>query len=315
MDLRVERLEERRLMSAQLSFSAGQLRVVANELADEILICSTGTVGGVRVLVDQDGLPGLDFGQNFTGVVGITVVTRGGDDELTIRGISITGGINLDLGEGADQLQLQSVSVSSGIGVNLGTGDDDFTLTGGALVGGAVRILGQAGQDNVNVTNGVRLRGILTVDGGDHDDQVAIENGVRFDGHVTLSLGNGGNEVRIAQAGTVGQVLFAQSLYVTGGSGIDEVDVTGGVKVTSGLIVSLGDGADQLKLGDPVAGGTLSLGGLQVDLGAGTDVMTIARTTILGFGSADGGAGLDSGRDLGGNTFLRRFTGLNFELV
>ena len=101
---------------------------------------------------------------------------------------------------------------------------------------------------------------------------MAIANNVRIDGNASLILGGGTNQVRVSQSGTVGQVLFSQALLVTGGVGIDQLEVTGGVKVTTGLAADLGDSADTIKVGNPLAGGLVTLGGLQVNLGAGNSL-------------------------------------------
>ena len=178
MPLQFERLEDRRLMSAQLLFSGGGLRIIANDMPDEILIVSTGTAGGVKVFVDQDGMPGTEYGQEFTAVVAITAALRGGDDELTIRGVSLTNGINIDAGDGLDRVQVQSVNLGGGLAVSLGAGDDDFTLTGSAVIAGPVRVYGFAGQDEIEITSGVRGC-------GDCSPLMAASRGIRWRSQTT----------------------------------------------------------------------------------------------------------------------------------
>lgn len=170
-----------------------------------------------------------------------TVSGNGGKDTFTFGG-AFEASDHVDGGAGNDTLDLTASSTT--------------TLTLDAVSGNIhnVETLNLTGAQDFHVTVDAGYAGAITVTAGNNDLKTFTFDGHAFAGRETVSsygnstvtLGDGGSSVELLNT------LAAST--VTGGAGVDRIDVKGGTNTITG-----GDGSDVITLGggtETVNGGT-----------------------------------------------------------
>jgi hypothetical protein len=152
-------------------------------------------------------------------VENIEVDLKGGNDQLTVRGIGRNADIDdlsIDTGDGNDQVTLTDVTVEEDIEIETGAGRDRVTLTN--VRADRVDIDTGDGRDDVTLTN-VRTEE-LEIDTGDGDDRVVITRS-RFSGEVSVDLEAGDDSLEITRS------IFGDEAFFDGGDDFDELLVAG----------------------------------------------------------------------------------------
>ncbi|MGR4867942.1 autotransporter-associated beta strand repeat-containing protein [Variovorax sp. LARHSF232] len=237
-------------------------------------IGAAGSVGGV-VTTTVAGGAALNVDGNYSG--------SSGNDTMTIAG-AVRGAGAIALGDGDDVVTLHDGADLSGLRGSLDggahSGGDTVVLDNAAALSfgagtvsnfefltkthtGTATLVGTQSFSGGTVLNG----GTLTVAGTLETPTVAMSDNTVLNVDNVLSGGGG------------------VAAVITGSSGVNTVNVRGGLLVARG---DLGDGADLLDVGS-----TLDTGGGVFALGAGDDSFVVHDGTVVN-GTVDGGAGLDT---------------------
>lgn len=256
--------------------------------------------------------------QTFAG--GIEAFLGGGTNTLDLDNTSgvttigkLSGGASLLWvgGSGADQIDsnLLSLTFAGGIDVNAGDGANGFITTDesgilkiGTLPGGrSIAWTGGASTDQISLENHlVTLTGGVELTGGDGGNRfLAGANSV-----VNIGKFGTGQSVVITGTGAAAAEIdlsnvtkLAGSIEVTGGTGVDDIDLDGRVTVgknATGLSISLtgNAGSDGIDLTD----NSVLAGGIFFDGGADADLLDLdgpVNLTIGGGIEMIGGTGTD----------------------
>lgn len=222
---------------------------------------------------------------------GASILFNGGTgtDNVTVAGFQVTlaGGIDVDLGDGSNSVDLESpngvvkvgkLSGSQSIRFDGGSGGDSISSDAASTVlAGGIELEGEGGNNRVAFDSGGKV------------------NVGRFGTGTSLlftGTGNADNEVDFG-----GTSVLAGSLEVTGGTGTEDIDLDGTVKIgknADGISVSLlgGDGNDALDFADDIS----LAGSVFFDAGAGNDDLdfdSVDTLTIGGSVEMIGGTGGD----------------------
>lgn len=209
-------------------------------------------------------------------------------------------------------------SVAGELAFDGGSGND--TVSVGTAMENATITLG----DGANYADVHEAQKDLKVTGGDGNDSVWVSSII---GSGDINLGNGDNDVTIDEVAekdlnitggdgwediVIDSVLGALTIddalgkaEITGGAGADTFDVCNGTAlvVNGDAVISTGDGADVVRMGD------VKDGGLTLDVGAGADSINtsiIEKDAVISLG--DGADHISLGGPMGGN--LKRRCGL-----
>ncbi|MGJ7901783.1 autotransporter-associated beta strand repeat-containing protein [Lysobacter sp. 1R34A] len=266
--------------------------------------------------LDVDGVldtPSMAMSAGTTLNVGGTVQAAGGaataiTGDAGVNTVLIGAGAilngNGDLGAGSDVVMLGGTLNSGATALSLGGDDDTFTLTDGAVLGGAGIEGGVGGSDLLVIDNALDLTfdggttagferlskqnaGTATMTGSQSfSDGAAIDGGtLNVAGALetpTVALADG---TTLSVEGSV-QAAFGTTTAITGSAGANTVLVAAGGALLAGG--SLGDGGDVLDVA-----GSLDTGAGAFDLGAGDDTLTIHDGTNI-VGTVVAGAGNDT---------------------
>jgi len=293
---------------------------------DDVIVITGGEIGD-----DLDAPPPpitntIAGGEGNLDESDVVFQTLGGNDQVTISGGTVFGGIIMNAGD--DYFEMTGGEVQGSI---LGddeetAGDDTFVVSGGTI-GGSIFAGGgadtvtvsdeasigladeafdsvglESGDDTFTITGGT-LAG--AVSGGTGIDTLTISGGEIG----TFVAGNEGDDVISIEGGTIGT-------NVLGGEDDDEITISGGL--INGF-VDLGDGTDTLtmtggEIGEAVFGGgdadTVDISGgivgTSVITDTGDDSVSISGTAEIGEDVATG-EGEDSieisGGSIGGSVF------------
>ena len=293
---------------------------------DDVIVITGGEIGD-----DLDAPPPpitntIAGGEGNLDESDVVFQTLGGNDQVTISGGTVFGGIIMNAGD--DYFEMTGGEVQGSI---LGddeetAGDDTFVVSGGTI-GGSIFAGGgadtvtvsdeasigladeafdsvglESGDDTFTMTGGT-LAG--AVSGGTGIDTLTISGGEIG----TFVAGNEGDDVISIEGGTIGT-------NVLGGEDDDEITISGGL--INGF-VDLGDGTDTLtmtggEIGEAVFGGgdadTVDISGgivgTSVITDTGDDSVSISGTAEIGEDVATG-EGEDSieitGGSIGGSVF------------
>ena len=235
--LDLQRLEQRRLLSATVTYQAGQLIVQGDKNNDDLLVTVVGgriehavaqtpeAFNGARLL-STPVVSVFDHGkQVFTSAtfprqsIGhVELLGSAGDDALAVKVDNAYMGITVDGQWGQDQISFQANSATGKLQV-LG-GDDADLITGTTIASGNVIFDAGAGNDVVNLS----VAGMAghTVLGGEGDDVLTLSAKVDSAGARVLgytAYGEAGNDFIRGSA-------LADSLY--GGDGDNEIHAGAG---------------------------------------------------------------------------------------
>ncbi|MFN5322806.1 MAG: hypothetical protein ACK5D7_15155 [Planctomycetota bacterium] len=247
--------------------SADTLDVLATNLADTLVVASTGVTRGSEAVLIQAALSTMQvFGRDGNDKITVNGGSAGllrvfGDnqnDELTVNGTTGIGSIEVHGNSGNDNLLFQTVAATTSVLSLGGTGDDIFNVGVSSVPN--LRLDGQEGSDRYNVT----FRGLGS-------RQVDVRD-----------TGTAGNDVVNVMGSAGGDNVFVQTTRVELGAQAVVFDVK-----TERLVVNLKEGDDTLEAFGSVAGSTLFQGE------AGNDKFVIHSTTQSPTMTADGGIGND----------------------
>jgi hypothetical protein len=305
----IERLESRVLLAASLRFSGGVLTVTGNFAADDILVAGSGVQGELAVSVDQTGDGVHDVTERFSGVKSIAISTGAGMDDVTLRNVNITGGVQIQTGTDRDTVEIAGSRLGDPLKVVLGEGNDSFRLGQSSEVQGKVDVNGGIGHDELRLIGGTRVADDLNLAGGQDNDQLELRDQVQVLGSANLALGAGNNSARLE-----GNVEIRQDLAIGGGALVDSVRLTDMVRVGGKATISIAAGEndvtvdtnveirgllsivtgannDDIAIKHSLATGGVGLGRLSITTGAGSDdvdltgALTIDGATVLNLGA------------------------------
>ena len=292
---------------------------------DDVIVITGGEIGD-----DLDAPPPpitntIAGGEGNLDESDVVFQTLGGNDQVTISGGTVFGGIIMNAGD--DYFEMTGGEVQGSI---LGddeetAGDDTFVVSGGTIGGS---IFAGGGADTVTVSDEASIGladeafdsvglesgdDTFTITGGTLAGAVSGGTGIdtlTISGEIgTFVAGNEGDDVISIEGGTIGT-------NVLGGEDDDEITISGGL--INGF-VDLGDGTDTLtmtggEIGEAVFGGgdadTVDISGgivgTSVITDTGDDSVSISGTAEIGEDVATG-EGEDSieitGGSIGGSVF------------
>jgi hypothetical protein len=347
--LAVELLEQKALLAGDITVAVveGNLLIHGDRAGNALSIMSGGEAGAY-ILVGRptdDGpttLNGQEGPLRVTGVERQVMVDLGaGDDVLGIADAHFAHGVMIQTGLGNDRVMIGHVSdgdeasssvadgmvsvVAGRLAIETGP-DDDVVVQEGLRVRHGSLVHTGPGNDHVRIgaeveanapelvgfdpvipaidaappEASVAVGGQLLVDLGHGDDSLAIFATVAGDG--VMGLGGSGNDhLRFDHVAT------PRGIRVDAGDGNDSV----GIHHTRAahLISHMGSGNDQVAIIEAV------FRTLSTSMGAGDDELAIGHTTVYGFAHLNGGRGIDTFRNLGGNRIhILRLVGFEREL-
>lgn len=210
------------------------------------------------------------------------VITRGRSaDEIIVAGVNGTtvngladvplailarDNLHIDLGDGNDSILLDHTSLAGDVQVRLREGKDSFGWNGGSVR--SLWVAGDAGQDEIIVVS------------------LAIERRLMLEGNAgTDSLGIAA--VSVGEKGTL----------IDGGLGDDAILIDG-LDQAGPFALDAEQGDDGVAVLDTYFGDKAT-----IDLGRQNDEVTLQDVTADGLVKIDGGEGVDTYVDAGGNVF------------
>jgi hypothetical protein len=212
----------------------------------------------------------------------ISITPGGASDEFVVEGfngttvnfsggpalfIQIIGNLSIDMDDGDDDVIVQDVPVPSRLLVQLGDGDDTFDFTDG-MVTGNVSVKAGSGNDMVALST-LLIGGTVIIKGENDADNIILD-----------------------------QVTVNRNLKLSGGDGDDEITVAGTSEIV-GTFKATGDrGFDQVNLQD-----SMFTNVVKVSLGSENDDIVLGGVTTGSKVRLDGGSGVDTFTDDGGNAF------------
>lgn len=206
----------------------------------------------------------LDLGATITGAV---TVATGADADVVDLGATILGDLRLTTGDGADVVAAEGLSVGGGVVLDLGAGDDSVSVVNEATFQRDVRILAGDGADDVALLGGIDVAANLRIATGAGPDEVGL-TGLDVRGDVALATGSGDDRVSVTS------LTSGAALRVDAGGGHDAIDLAGGVEITGDLTLVAGGGTDVLT----TTGLVRVHGSASANLGAGTgETLTVRQ--------------------------------------
>ena len=263
--VRVEALEERRLLTATVTNADGVLYVTADADDDRIVVRQTGEHRfAVAAAVGQDDEP-VTLGE-FGGVTEFVVVlSGGGNDDVTVSGAggvpSVSQGVYVGTGDGADVVRFLGIETDGYLAAITGAGIDTvYAGPGDGGAGGSRADIFYAfteGATDFVVAEELRTDRDFVAVLGDGDDELSTRN---LDvGDTSFVFGQAGDD----------RVLSEGDRYGTNAGGGDGTDRF--------AYVVLGEGDDTAT----VSGATVN--DMAVLFGeAGADLVTVENSTLAG---------------------------------
>ncbi|MCP4574148.1 MAG: hypothetical protein GY838_17440 [bacterium] len=263
------------------------------------------------VIADQDGLPagqirirGAD-GTTINGqaevilddVLGaVTMRLRGGDDTVTLDGVTLPGDLTVLGGRGDNAVVLTDVDIGGDVTVRNGRGADTFELTGASRIGDDLTIDNRSGGATTTITG--------VSDGGAPPAITPLEIG----GDVSLRNRRGATTTTLEHV-TVGGDMAARNAR-----GVDVLELLGQTKIGDDLRVRHGAGGSTTRLEgdeanrvevedftlrggggrDDILFGYVTVGSdFDVDVRGGGDFVDIKTTDVNGHTNVAMGGGSD----------------------
>jgi hypothetical protein len=233
---------------------------------------------------------------NFTGVRGVVLDLRTGNDVVSLDNLNLAGGVTAMLGPGDDQISfLGSNTIGGAVTINAGAGDLGVTFdTGtGATTIGSLSVIGWGGRDSFGIAGAsFTAAGSVSLVFSAGGSAVALTPAaLTIGGNLNFSAGADDELIALnSQTATIGGGLAVHA----GGGTLTVSLLAETLSIGGALAVDTGNGAD-LTVG--VAGGTASVRSVALRTGAGdTSTNFDAATTIQGNLAATHGAGHDAFR-------------------
>ena len=283
----LESLEGRKLMAGDVvaALEGSFLRVEGDNLDNQITISQT-LQGDVIVA-----------GQNGTRINGLTAVRfvrpqlnamevrmEGGQDLVSLRGLTIANDLFVDLGAGNDRLTTPTTSPVT-VGANamlMGSEGNDTVQLSALTVREDLMIDGGLGALNASL-NGVNVEKALSVFGDDAVDVITVNNS-RADLGMSIETKGAADRVSLTDV-----TAFALSVNTdaNGSIGADQVNLTR-VTTQEDLGIFTGAGNDVVRMTD-----TRSNKSIVVSLDDGDDRLVATRVSAAVDAIFEGGAGFD----------------------
>jgi large repetitive protein len=198
------------------SVSGSKLVVTGDDGADTVLIEPASD--GIRVVgLDGTLVDGSGEGIVVPGIRRLTVKLRQGADRLTIRDVSLSGKIDLRLGEGNDRVELDGVDGGS-TRIRTDDGWDGVSVDGPSRFD-HLSIQTSNGDDWIWIDD-AWITGDLTIDTGADEDDVTIVD-TEVDDDVDVHLGNDEDDLFLAD------VSFDDDTHLDGENGEDDLFLDG----------------------------------------------------------------------------------------
>jgi Ca2+-binding RTX toxin-like protein len=219
---------------------------------------------------------------------------------------SAVNSIVIQMGQGNDEVYLgggpPGLGVPGSLNVDLGAGDDELLFIN-TTVNGSTTIRGRAGNDDILFNGFNTLKGSVLADLAQGNDRFEASDD-SFNKSLTILGGAGNDGVIIDEGTTVGGTFNFQ-----GQAGDDSLFAL--TSTFKKLVVDTGAGNDSVQLGGSPGDGINVLTSATVLLGGGNDALLVGHST---FGSTffDGGPGMDTFSNFGGNTFGSPSSIVNF---
>lgn len=241
---------------------------------DQVHVILRGSENSVAInnLENPNAGPGEYTGYTFY------VTALGGADSVAING---KGTAWLSLGNGANTAHFNQRTADDPMHFS-GGDDDDFVSADGGKVD-AINLLG--GNNTLDLTGVTQswFGWTTYIRAGAGNDTVTIGGSLTTRGDLNIDLGNGANALTMENV-TVGQPPTLSnkknSLYYSGGSDSDTLNLTGGTVLQDALI-RLGDGENALNLTGANIGDDLI-----IHSGAGKDMIAVAGTPAANIGGS-----------------------------
>jgi len=271
---------------AALSITEHDGQAVSADVAALDLTVAAKTSGSKSIAINLNkDTPDVTFtGMSTASVVAssavktITELTYSGTTTLTIAGDTTV----TKLGQAATTDTI-AISGSGDLTVDTGAADIVSSVNASGISGGltlkntdvAATISGGAGNDVLTLAN---VTTATTVKTGGGDDSVTYT--ANTTGKFNVDLGDGKNTL------TINLDLDTAGGTVTGGAGIDTIDIVEGDVAAPILTMSLGGGDDVVKLGSTTAFDNDATTQITIDFGDGVDTLTLYNSTDIGVAAA-----------------------------
>lgn len=222
----------------------------------------------------------------------LTLNMGGGADDISIQRLSIPGEliVNDDSG-GKAHVQIDSVTVSGNATINTPNSTDDITLgtadIASAFVANRLAITANAGYDQIKLQN-VAVEELI-IHGGLGNNTVSLTH-VSANGSLTITGNDGADNITL-------NAVFTDLLAVRTWRGDDKITVN--QVAAADAFFDLFDGADELVIDDSI------FSRLTATFGFDDDKLTFGDLTVIGTATFDGGDGLNTSTNLGGNSIGR----------
>jgi hypothetical protein len=267
--------------------------------------------GGTEFTFGNTTAATIDIPLSTIGTIkGLDITMQGGADTIDFDGTNlgtISGDVNVQLGDGSNSLNFHNATVTGRMIVNGGSDADAITLGNDTL--GALSVCSGDGSDSVSLStvtiNGVQTFSNLFDDdwmGSDHDwsdgSWDGFLNGLRdrfeslrhsLDGSLSIQTGNGNDTVSLTSVtGNSGEHSwglwdcgdhlwsFGKQWRISVGSGTDSVTFDT-VEVNQSVSVRGGSGNDTVTLGNSTFNARTS-----VSLSTGDDQINVNKSTFAG---------------------------------
>jgi hypothetical protein len=273
--LTFETLESRLPLAGDIvvQVSGGTLKVTGTDADNDISIVQTGPGA-----FDITGNDGEQFIVNKAAPVAGPVSVNG-----------VTKDIKIDLKKGDDDVTVQGTGIGDVLARNVDVktrqGQDFVSITDGQVTG-KVSVDSGGGDlptddDTVNIF-AVSIAKTLLVKTGKGLDFVQVQSG-NVTGNATLNSGSEADVVT-SDAQQFGKNLIINTGKATGGS--DQVNIFGGVAIAGKLLITTGDGDDNISIDDVTAASAV------IKTGTGADTIDFDNATV-GKASMNTGTGDD----------------------
>lgn len=266
--LRIEQLEDRKLMTVSANFAAssGILTITSDAASDMVNVEGSGVAGQLRVSANGG------FGALFSGVRSIRANLGGGNDHLLIAAIQIGGGVTINMGSGSDQFRLYTRTfLPSSMDGNVMIGGP-LTANMGNNVGDFVDVHANLATFGIFVGGNVALHNVADVDlNGNGGSSLSETIDIHVGGNLTIGLSSFGDVNSDGLNVDIDDLNVLGTTTINGSSAADRVQITESTFARR-VVVSLGAGDDLLDL----------------DLGAGFRNRFFDRFTFYG------GSGFDT---------------------
>ena len=235
---------------------------------DDIELVGLGS--GVIDVIDN-GSGGSSLG-SFSGVTGVAVNLKGGENSLSLDNVDIPNSLTISAGGKDDTVSVNNALVVGGfLTIALGKGDNhvnaDHSGVDSISVGSNVNIDTGSGDDAIGLSV-LNSNAHVTIKAGGGDDDVAISGSSSIGNRLIINAGSGNNTVVIADTwATVAQVFS--------GGGEDNVQIVN-TQIADFMDVISGGGVDTVLTDSSTAGNEY-----RINCGPGVDTLTDGGTPTV----------------------------------